>query len=387
MCCSVTCRMPVGVGIGGNFDKAGGATNEYKTTRRERKEQLMDALRVKEEHISIIGVVGPSRAVFDAVETVTRRSKRDNLFQRILTANVTNKPDVARIQSEIGRALGLNFGDGSKTSCWSCCLKSESDNKKEISIAERAQLVRVKMKEHQNVVVVLFDIQDSIDLGQIGIPSGTDHNGCKIILTSTNHKVLLWHMPVIKIINFLSNHFDFGVGAHLPTSAYGTFIKDNKSKEQLMNALRVRDAGTSMIKDAVETAIRRSKRDNLFQIIVTSNVTKRPNLAKIQTEIGRALGLNFDDEMDLISGTSCCMYSGCNQKKRMLIAERAHRLSDKMKELHNVLVVLFDLHENLDLGKIGISVPGCKILLTSTSQEVFFNHIKTDTLIHMNTEV
>ncbi|PNY15757.1 pentatricopeptide repeat-containing protein at1g76280-like protein [Trifolium pratense] len=161
---------------------------------------------------------------------------------------------------------------------------------------------------------------------------------------------------------------------------------DDMVKEQIMDALRGRNQGENIIglcgsvkrvKHSTETAIRRAERDQLFQNIVTATVTKKPNITKIQTQIGDAIGLNFDDQMNLAESTSCMCFGN---NKRMTTAQRALLLCAKMKELQTVLVVLYDLHGRLNLGEIGIPFGedhnGCKILLTSTSVEVLSEQMK-----------
>jgi hypothetical protein len=91
-------------------------------------------------------------------------------------------------------------------------------------------------------------------------------------------------------------------------------IDDDKVKEQIMGALRVSDQGQNIIglcgpdkrvEHFVKTAIRRAERDQLFQKIVTAIVTKKPDITKIQTQIGDAIGLNFDDKTNLSESTFC----------------------------------------------------------------------------------
>jgi disease resistance protein RPS2 len=60
------------------------------------------------------------------------------------------------------------------------------------------------MKNLQTVLVVLYDLHGRIDLGEIGIPYGEDHKGCKILLTSTSMGVLLDDMNVDKLIKVAS---------------------------------------------------------------------------------------------------------------------------------------------------------------------------------------
>ncbi|XP_045819580.1 probable disease resistance protein At5g47260 isoform X2 [Trifolium pratense] len=134
------------------------------------KEQIMDVLRVRDQGENIIGLCGTDKRVEHSVKTTIRRAERDQLFQNIVTATVTKKPDITKIQTQIGDAI------------------------------ETAVLLCAKMKELQTVLVVLYDLHGRLNLGEIGIPFGEDHNGCKILLTSTSLEVLSEQMKVHKLI-------------------------------------------------------------------------------------------------------------------------------------------------------------------------------------------
>jgi hypothetical protein len=70
------------------------------------------------------------------------------------------------------------------------------------------------------------------------------------------------------------------------------------------------------------TAIRIAERDGLFQKIVTTTVTKKPDINNLQTQIG--------DATNLSESTSWTCFGN---NKRMTIAQRAPLLCAKMKEL------------------------------------------------------
>jgi hypothetical protein len=160
------------------------------------KQEIMDALRIRDQGINIIGLCGSEKRVQQSAKTTIRRVERDQLFQKIVTVTVTNKPDISKIQTQIGDEIGLHFDDDVSKSTWYMCF----GNNKRITTAERAVLLCAKMKELQTVLVVLSDLHGRLDLGEIGIPFGDDHNGCKIILTSTNAEVLSGQMMVHKLI-------------------------------------------------------------------------------------------------------------------------------------------------------------------------------------------
>ncbi|CAJ2677324.1 unnamed protein product [Trifolium pratense] len=161
------------------------------------KQQIMDALRVRDQGENIIGLCGSVKRVKHFAKTAIRRAERDQLFQEIITTNVTKKSDITKIQTQIGEAIGLNFDDKGvvvKSTWW------KFGNNKRITTAERAALLCAKMKELQTVLVVLNDVHGRLDLGEIGIPFGEDHNGCKILVTSTSVEVLSKKMKVHKLI-------------------------------------------------------------------------------------------------------------------------------------------------------------------------------------------
>ncbi|CAJ2639485.1 unnamed protein product [Trifolium pratense] len=96
-----------------------------------------------------------------------------------------------------------------------------------------------------------------------------------------------------------------------------------------------------------------SKQHKLFDTIVTTNVTKDPDIKTIQGEIADLLGLRFDEET---------------------ILGRAHRLRQRIMMEKNILIILDDIWTKLDLKKVGIPFGnehnGCKLLMTSRNQDV-----------------
>ncbi|KAK4259510.1 hypothetical protein QN277_005834 [Acacia crassicarpa] len=115
------------------------------------------------------------------------------------------------------------------------------------------------------------------------------------------------------------------------------------------------------IKDALlEKVYRRVQRDKVFGMIVRASITKYPDLRKIQENIASQLGLTF------------------NHKSK---DKRATDLIHRIKNEQSILIVLGDLCKGFELSKVGIPYgadhKGCKVLLTSTSEDVLSNHIHT----------
>ncbi|GAU50936.1 hypothetical protein TSUD_411330 [Trifolium subterraneum] len=96
-----------------------------------------------------------------------------------------------------------------------------------------------------------------------------------------------------------------------------------------------------------------SKKHKLFDAVVTTHITKNPDIKIIQGEIADLLGLRFSEET---------------------ILGRAHRLRERIKMEKSILIVLDDIWTILDLEKVGIPKGnehnGCKLLMTSRNQDV-----------------
>ncbi|CAJ2677323.1 unnamed protein product [Trifolium pratense] len=137
------------------------------------KEQIMSAPRASDQGERIIGLCGPDKRVDHSVETAIGIAERHQLFQKIVKAT-------------------MNLAGSTSCMCFG--------NNKRMTTAQRALLVCAKMKELQTVLVVRYDFQGRLDLGEIGIPFGVDHNGCKIFLTSTSVEVLSEQMKVHELI-------------------------------------------------------------------------------------------------------------------------------------------------------------------------------------------
>ncbi|XP_048325306.2 disease resistance protein At4g27190 isoform X2 [Ziziphus jujuba] len=101
---------------------------------------------------------------------------------------------------------------------------------------------------------------------------------------------------------------------------------------------------------------KRAKEQMLFSKAIMVTISQNPKLENIQQEIAERLGLKL---------------------KEKCIPVRADRLRHRLRQEKKILVILDDIWENLELHDIGISFGddkrGCKILLTSRSQDVLCN--------------
>ncbi|KAI4297471.1 hypothetical protein L6164_037360 [Bauhinia variegata] len=127
---------------------------------------------------------------------------------------------------------------------------------------------------------------------------------------------------------------------------------------------------------------KKAQGENLYDMVVMVEVKQNPDNKTIQREIADMVGLKFDEESEVM---------------------RASRLCDRLKREKKLLVILDDLWERLDLCRIGIPFPdeqkggkipyadgykGCKILLTSRSEEVLSSQMncKRNIMVEVLTE-
>jgi len=130
---------------------------------------IVDAL--KDGGVNMVGVYGmPGVGKTTLVKKVAEQVKEGRLFDKEVLAVVSHTPDIRRIQGEIADGLGLK-------------LDAETDKGRASQLYER-------LKKVTRVLVILDDIWKELKLEDVGIPSGSDHEGCKILMSSRNEYVL-----------------------------------------------------------------------------------------------------------------------------------------------------------------------------------------------------
>ncbi|TYG47939.1 hypothetical protein ES288_D11G382700v1 [Gossypium darwinii] len=131
--------------------------------------EIMEA--VKDPNLNIIGVYGmPGVGKTTLAKEVIRQVKEDKLFDSVVMAVVNHTPDIKKIQDQIAEMLGLTF--------------------KEQSMSGRASRLCQRLKKEKKIFVVLDDIWAKLDLMEVGIPFGDEHQGCTMLLTSRDLNVL-----------------------------------------------------------------------------------------------------------------------------------------------------------------------------------------------------
>nr|XP_048321729.1 disease resistance protein At4g27190-like [Ziziphus jujuba var. spinosa] len=125
--------------------------------------QVMEALR--NEKVSVTAICGMGGIGKTAMaKEVAKRAKDEKLFREVVMVTVSQNPNVGRIQDTIAYFLGLKFDQ-----------KSEEG---------RAEKLRQKLENTENILLILDDLWKELDLESVGIP-----DGCKILLTSRDKDV------------------------------------------------------------------------------------------------------------------------------------------------------------------------------------------------------
>ncbi|WCJ22620.1 Disease resistance protein (CC-NBS-LRR class) family [Euphorbia peplus] len=120
--------------------------------------------------IGVYGMPGVGKTTL-ATQHLVDEVKRDGVFKVVTWAKVTSTPDLKTIQEDIAAWLGLKFDV--------------------VSIQVRAVRLYARLKQEENVLIILDDIWTRIKLDEIGIPNDKDSKGCKVLMTSRYRNVLL----------------------------------------------------------------------------------------------------------------------------------------------------------------------------------------------------
>ncbi|KAK9205778.1 hypothetical protein WN943_016048 [Citrus x changshan-huyou] len=156
--------------------------------------------------IGVNGMSGIGKTVL--VKEAARQVKEDKLFDEVVFAEVSQTPDVKRIQGEIADQLGLSFSKGSE--------------------CERAMVLCDRLrKEKKKILVILDNIWTSLDLERVGMPLGDE---CKVMLTSIRLSVLSNDMGSQK--NFLVSILTEEEGLPIAIVLVGRALRNKSSVDR-----------------------------------------------------------------------------------------------------------------------------------------------------------
>jgi len=147
-------------------------------SRRPVLDEILEAL--KDDDVDLVGVYGMAGVgKTTLVKKVAEQVKAGRIFDVVVQAVVSQTPNLRKIQGEIADGLGLK-------------LDAETDS-------GRADFLYERLKRKTKVLVILDDIWERLELDDVGIPSGSDHRGCKILMTSRDRNVLSRGMVTEKV--------------------------------------------------------------------------------------------------------------------------------------------------------------------------------------------
>ncbi|OMO99011.1 Disease resistance protein [Corchorus olitorius] len=138
---------------------------------------IMEAL--KDGRTRLIGVHGKKGVgKTTLVNEIARQVQLVKSFNWVVTATVSENPDILDIQDQIAEPLGLEFTEKTQ--------------------AARANRLCKRLKNEKKVLVILDDIHKRVDLKDIGIPSEDQYKRCKILLISREEDVVSNEMDAEK---------------------------------------------------------------------------------------------------------------------------------------------------------------------------------------------
>ncbi|KAK3205122.1 hypothetical protein Dsin_019168 [Dipteronia sinensis] len=117
---------------------------------------LMEALTSTDVNlIGVYGMGGVGKTTL--VKRVYARAIEEKLFDVVVMVELTQTPDLKKLQDEIADSLELKF--------------------QEVGVSGRADRLRQRLKKEKRVLVILDNIWAKLDLETLGIPLGGDEKG------------------------------------------------------------------------------------------------------------------------------------------------------------------------------------------------------------------
>ncbi|KAL4376976.1 hypothetical protein GQ457_02G035920 [Hibiscus cannabinus] len=231
---------------------------------------IMESL--KDSTTSMIGVYGmPGVGKTSLVKEVERQLQEVKLFSSVVTTIVSRSPDVLKIQDQIAESLGLKL--------------------EEIGLVIRARRLCERLKKEKNVVIILDDLWKKLDLEQVGIPFGSQHKGCKILLTSRNKNVLCNEMDATE--TFLVGDLDEEEAWELFKKMAGDCVESADLRPTAIEVAK-KCAGLPL---AIATVARALRNKSLFAWRDALRQLQTPyseNSSEISAEVYAAIELSFN---------------------------------------------------------------------------------------------
>ncbi|WJX68003.1 hypothetical protein P8452_52417 [Trifolium repens] len=177
-----------------------------------------------------MGGVGKTKLV----EQLAWQAKNDRLFSVVAIATVTRSPDLENIQGQIADPLNMKFDKERKEG--------------------RAMQLRKRISNEKSILIILDDIWGELDLTEVGIPFGDDHQGCKLVVTSRYLNVLNSNMSIQK--EFRLDVLNDEDSWQLFEKKAGDVVQDSYIK-RIAKEVATRCAGLPLLIDVVARTLRK----------------------------------------------------------------------------------------------------------------------------------
>ncbi|KAH6819668.1 hypothetical protein C2S51_003271, partial [Perilla frutescens var. frutescens] len=152
-------------------------------SRKQIEEEIIVSL--KDENVNKLGICGMGGVGKTTMaKRIMHRVREEHLFDEIVMAVVSQKPDMLAIQGVIAKKLGLELKDKETVECRAVDLHAR------LTAGTKRSLI------------VLDDVWDVLNLEELGIPC---HSGCKILLTSRDRNILkgmdVEKVPAVRVLS------------------------------------------------------------------------------------------------------------------------------------------------------------------------------------------
>ncbi|KAJ9691576.1 hypothetical protein PVL29_013688 [Vitis rotundifolia] len=294
--------------------------------------QIMEALRNEDMRmIGVWGMGGVGKTTL--VKQVAQQAEEDKLFHKVvMVLNISQTPNITEIQAKIARMLGLKF-------------EAEED---------RAGRLWQRLKREEKILVILDDIWGKLELGEIGIPYGVDHKGCKLLLTSRERQVLDTDMRTQK--EFQVRHLNEEEAWSLFKRTAGDSVEQPELRSIAVNVVKKCD-GLPVAIVTIANALRGKSRVHVWENALEELRTAAPTSIRGVTEgVYSCLELSYNhlegDEVKSLFLLCALLGDGDISMDRLLQLAMCLNLFERTYSWEKAINKLITLVENLKVSSL-----------------------------------
>ncbi|KAG8645046.1 hypothetical protein MANES_10G028400v8 [Manihot esculenta] len=228
--------------------------------------KVMDAL--MDPAVDMIGVYGMGGiGKTTLANEVHRKAIEDKLFDVVVMATVSETPELRKIQGTIADMLGLKFEEETEEG--------------------RACRLHQRLVNEKKILIILDDIWEKLEPKKVGIPFGSDHKGCKLLLTSRREDILSREMGT-------QESFELRVLSEAEAwSLFQTMVGDitNQALHSVATEVAKKCAGLPVL---IVTVARALKNKDLHEWKLALKELSRVDNEGIQAKVYSALELSYN---------------------------------------------------------------------------------------------